>query len=259
MKKIKPVLEGIYNNLELRRRCVPLFVSTAGLGKTMLIEEFAREKGVKLVEMIASQVSPFEVSGISIPDKKSKKMEYYNYDALDSLKDGDILFFDELLNGNITVLNAFLTLIEQRRLISGKKMPNIMICAAANPGGVAITPQIKRRFIWYNVEFNAEMWQKYMADNYNMPYNISNKLCNLIKNEKFTTNNFDTPADLDKAVRMIINDVPTPYELRLLPMLDTLIENKTGNRIPLYGDLFLEPNEKISWLKLKKIENGIID
>ena len=45
-----------------------------------------------------------------MPDKDTKKMTYFNFDKLENLKDGDILFFDELLNGNPVVLNACLTL-----------------------------------------------------------------------------------------------------------------------------------------------------
>jgi MoxR-like ATPase len=120
MKKIAEVLEKIYKNHTLRKSIVPLFIGNPGLGKTVVIEEFAKKKRVKLVELITSQMSPFEVSGIAMPDKEIKKMTYYNFDKLENLRAGDILFFDELLNGNPVVLNACLTILEQRRFISGK-------------------------------------------------------------------------------------------------------------------------------------------
>lgn len=31
-----------------------------------MIEEFAKEKGVQLIELITSQMSPFEISGIAM-------------------------------------------------------------------------------------------------------------------------------------------------------------------------------------------------
>jgi len=77
MIKIKEVLEKVYNNDSLRRTIVPLFIGDPGLGKTVVIQEFAKEKGVKLVELITSQMSPFEISGIAMPDKETKKMTYY--------------------------------------------------------------------------------------------------------------------------------------------------------------------------------------
>lgn len=186
-------------------------------------------------------------------------MSYFNFDRLENLKDGDILFFDELLNGNPVVLNACLTMLEQRRFISGKALPDIMIVAAANPQGMApLTPQIKERFVWYQTKFHAEMWQKYMFHKYRMPSDISFKLCKLIQEEDFTVNNFNTSRSLDKAVNMIINDVPTPYLDTILSILNTLIENKTDGRVKLGEDRYLEKNENISWLKLIRIKNGII-
>ena len=92
MKDIKEILEKVYKNKDLRKSVVPLFIGNPGMGKTVLIEEFAKDKGVELVELITSQMSPFEISGIAMPDKDSKKMTYFNFDKLENLKDGDILF-----------------------------------------------------------------------------------------------------------------------------------------------------------------------
>lgn len=66
MKRIYEILEGVYSNDSLRKTIVPLFISNPGMGKTMMIEQFAKDKGVKLVELITSQMSPFEISGIAM-------------------------------------------------------------------------------------------------------------------------------------------------------------------------------------------------
>ncbi|MGK0256285.1 MAG: hypothetical protein ACI81I_000897, partial [Arcobacteraceae bacterium] len=212
MKKIEEVLTKVYDNESLRKSIVPLFIGNPGLGKTVIIQEFAKKKGVKLVELITSQMSPFEISGIAMPDKELKKMIYYNFDKLENLEDGDILFFDELLNGNPVVLNACLTILEQRKFISGKDLPNILIIAAANPQGMSpLTPQIKERFIWYTVKFDKSMWIEYMIKKYQISKGIGNTLSKLIVDEKFETNNFYSPRSIDKAVNMLIHDVPTPY------------------------------------------------
>lgn len=254
MKKIKDILEKVYTNKELRRSIVPLFIGNPGLGKTVMIEEFTKSKGVKMVELITSQMSPFEISGIAMPDKDSKKMTYFNFDKLENLEDGDILFFDELLNGNPVVLNACLTILEQRRLISGKALPDIMIVAAANPQGMApLTPQIKERFIWYRVKFDKRMWVEYMQDKYHITKSIGDKLANLIINESFTSDNFNTPRSIDKALNMVIKDVPTPYQLELKDIISEMIKNNLDKEVDL-GDRKLQPNEMISWLDLIRIK-----
>lgn len=259
MKNIKSVLEGIYSNPELRKKIVPLFIGNPGLGKTAIIEQFAKEKGVKLVELITSQMSPFEISGICIPDKDTKQMMYYNLDKLETLKDGDILFFDELLNGNPIVLNACLTILEQRRFISGKALPDILIVAAANTQGmVPLTPQIKRRFVWYPVKFDKDMWVEYMTNEYSITKNIGDKMSKLIVDEDFTNNNFNTPADLDKAVAMLLKDIYTPYEDHILPILSENIENKLTEEVDLGNGEILMPNQMMSWIELIRFKKGIV-
>lgn len=258
MHRIKEILEKVYNDDSLRKSIVPLFIGNPGLGKTVMIEQFAKEKGVQLVELITSQMSPFEISGIAYPDRDSKKMEYYNFDKLENLKDGDILFFDELLNGNPTVLNACLTILEQRRFISGAPLPNIMIVAAANPQGMTpLTPQIKERFVWYDVSFDPKMWKEYMIGKYGITNAIGNKLTSFIQAEKFTGSNFYTPRSVDKSIDMIIKRVPTPYRDQIEPIVSELITNNTKQPIPLSGRKTLKPGETITWVDLIRHKHKI--
>lgn len=258
MKRITGVLEKVYSNESLRESIVPLFIGNPGLGKTVLIQEFADKKKVELVELITSQMSPFEISGIAMPDKDDKKMKYYNFDKLENLKDGDILFFDELLNGNPVVLNACLTILEQRKFISGKPLPKIMIVAAANPQGMSpLTPQIKERFVWYKVAYDKFMWIKYMQDKYSVPIKVARGLSNLIDGEDFVSDNFYTPRSIDKALNMIIHEVDTPYENALMPLIEKLIKNPFKQEIELPNGQVLAPGEMINWLKLIKLKSNM--
>lgn len=258
MKQIKEILNKVYDDEELRNTIVPLFISSPGLGKTNMIEQFVKERNVQLVEIITSQISPYEVSGLIMPDKDTKKMMYYDFDRIDNLADGDVLFFDELLQGNPSVLSACLTLIESRRTVSGKALPKVMIIAAANPQGqTPLTPAIKERFIWFETFFDAPIWIKYMSDKYRITNSIGNKLSQLIKKEDFIGNNFNTPRSIDKAVNMVIKDVPTPYYDRIFPILSELITNDNEETVELSEGLELAPKESISWLELIKHKNKL--
>ena len=261
MKQIIDVITKIYDNEELRQTCIPLFISNPGMGKTSIVKEFAKERGVNCLDIIASQLMPHEVSGMAMPDKATKKMEYFDYKMFYDLKDGDIVFFDELLNENPMVLNACLTILENRTLISGRKLPKVMFIAAANPQGSAVlTPQIKERFIWYNIGFDRLSWKKYMSK-FLISDEIYEQLCKLIVNETFITaeKNYCTPRSIEKAIKMMVNSVETPYESKLKSILNTLIQNTTGNDINI-GEFIFKVDEKISWLKLQKImKNGTIN
>jgi hypothetical protein len=129
-----------------------------------------------------------------------------------------------------------------------------MIIAAANPQGMSpLTPQIKERFVWYNVGFNEEMWIDYMIDKYGLTKGISKKMARLINSEEFETNNFYTPRSIDKAVNMLINEVVTPYEPNIKPILESMIKNPFREEVDL-PDRKLAPGEMISWLELIKLK-----
>lgn len=260
MDKIKPVLEGIYSNESLRSRVVPLFMGFPGLAKTTIITEFAKEKGVHLELFLTSSKSPFEIDGIGIPNLDRTTASHVEFENILKLKDGDILFFDELPNGNINTLNACLTFIESRITAAGRKLPNIMIVGAGNYQGISpMTPQIKRRFKWYDIKFNESMWKDYMAKKYYLPRNISSKLCDLIKNEDFTGYNFFDPASIDKDVEMIISNVFTPTESAIKPILETLVKNPFNEDVKNdRGEIILNTNEHIKWLDLVRLGKNII-
>lgn len=143
------------------------FMSSPGVGKTTIINDWAREHDRKVVEIVLSQRMPSEISGMPMPINEERKMDVFDYDALLSLEDGDILFLDEFTNGNIQTLNACLTLIQDRTMLSGRKLPSIMVVAAGNPQGKCeLLPQTKQRFMWVNVEWDSYMWKKYIMKKY---------------------------------------------------------------------------------------------
>lgn len=260
MDEITKILEKIYYNEELRQTIVPLFLSDPGQAKSTMVKEFAEREGVKMVKFVVSQRVPMEVSGLAMPDKDTKRMSFWDFDTLLEMKDGDILFFDEVLNGNPAVLNACLTILEDREMISGKKLPKIMIVAAANPQGmIPLTPQIKQRFIWYILKFNKIGWINKMIKKYGITKTIGEKLSGLILKESFSGGEFNyySSRSIDKNINMILHKAPTPYEKIIKPILEELIINTTENDITLKdGSTFLKGEAK-KWIDIIRIEKEI--
>jgi len=98
IKEIKEILNKTYNNPILRRTTVPLLMSAPGMGKTTIVREFAKEKGVNMLKVTLSQRMPHEVISMMMPNQKTGKLEVYDSLEISSLKSGDILFFDEVFN-----------------------------------------------------------------------------------------------------------------------------------------------------------------
>ena len=148
---------------------VPCLVGPAGIGKTAAVKQHAINVGAKnVVTIIASQILPTEVSGMTMPDKETRTMDIYDHFRLGNLKNGDILFFDELLEADQMVLSACLTLIESRQMMSGRMLPDIQIIAATNP---TIKPQmlkenIRQRFLFKTFGIDAEGCREYIKKQY---------------------------------------------------------------------------------------------
>lgn len=194
---------------EVRDQIVPCFMGCPGIGKTHEIERYAKDRGKKVVHIIASQILPSEVSGITMPDKEAGGMTVYDHVRLSSLKDGDILFFDELLQGQQQVLSACLTLIQERRLMSDRPLPDVMIVAAANPlaNPNQLPAAIRDRFLFIGMEFDFAEWKQYMKDSQNII--IEDSIQNEIdaSDTNVTGWNAQTPRTVTKLCKFITNNI----------------------------------------------------
>lgn len=163
--RVQDVLHSMYG---VRRELVPCFIGAPGIGKTQGIQEFARSKGVKMVTFILSTALPSEVSGIRMPDNDSKELEVFDDARMASLEDGDILFFDEILEAPPALWSACLTLIQDRMLASGRKLPNVMIVAASNPvsNPDIIPPSLRDRFQFIELGWDYDAWIDYMKERF---------------------------------------------------------------------------------------------
>jgi len=255
-KEILEILEKTYKNPILRRTTIPLFMSSPGIGKTNITETFIKEyievNGNKMVTMVLPNLMPNEAVGGVYPNQKERIWEFYDSEKLSSLNDGDCLFLDEVFNGTLKqTLDAMLNVLGQRRLGSGKKMADVMIVAASNPQGlINLTPQIKERFIRYDLKFNSEEYQVYLKNKYGMPESISSHLCTLINKEKFEPNDwsFVTPRSVEKAINQIGCELKSNYDDVLLPYLTKTIESPMD-----ISKLNVKKGDQVEYLNILKL------
>lgn len=205
MNEFDRMVEFLDSAYVLKDQLVPCLVGPVGIGKTAAVQQHAKNVGAnKVVEIIASQILPNEVSGITMPDSDTKAMEIYDHFRLSSLEDGDILFFDELLEADQMVLSACLTLIESRTMMSGKKLPDIQIIAATNP---TIQPNmlkenIRQRFMFAKFNIDRAATKQFIKDDcgFVVPERILAKL-----EETGSEYNILSPRSLTKLCRWIVN------------------------------------------------------
>lgn len=177
MRNIKTYLDILDQH---RDEMALALMSDPGLSKTSQCKQWCEEHGRQYFEFITSQRMPSEISGMAMPDADTKRMKIYDFDYLLDMKDGDVLAFDEFTNGNIMTLNACLTLIQERNMMSGRKLPSILIVAMGNPQGKCdMLPQTKQRFLWLNVKFDEDTWREWVKKELNVV--PTQKLINIIK------------------------------------------------------------------------------
>ena len=182
-----------------------------------------------MYKLVLSQRMPNEVVGGLMPSAETKSWEVYDSQELLKLQDGDILFIDEVFNGTLKqTLDSFLNLLEDRTLPSGKKLADVMIVAASNPQGlINLTPQIKERFIRYDLVFDQEEYKSLLQKKYGIPASIGNNICTAIRKEQFKDGdwNYITPRSIEKAIIQLGNNSPTPYDGVLLPILNEKLKS----------------------------------
>lgn len=182
----------------MRSQIVPCLVGPPGIGKTAAVMQHAKAHGCsKVVKIVASRCVPSETVGMTMPDHENRSMDIYNSMQLSSLKDGDILFLDELLEADQYVLSTLLTVIESREMADGTPLPDIQIVAATND---TIPPEqlkgnIRQRFMFMRFVVDKCQTITYIAEmtGIEVPNSVAAKLC-----EKGTDYNFLTPRSLTK-------------------------------------------------------------
>lgn len=205
MSTFDDMVEFLDLSWHAKNTIVPCLVGPVGIGKTAAVMQHAKNVGAgKIVTIIASQILPNEVSGITMPEEKTKSMQIYDHYKLSSLEDGDILFFDELLEADQYVLSACLTLIESRMMMSGKLLPDIQIIAATNPTVVptAIKVSIRQRFLFQNFEPKKYEVGDYIKNRFG--FKVQNLILNCVTNDGDHYNVL-SPRSLTKMCEWLVN------------------------------------------------------
>lgn len=221
-------LDSCYN---MRSEMVPLLIGNPGIGKTQGVYEFAKSKGVKVVELWLSQMSPLEISGMTMPNEQDHSMQVFDSKRLDSLEDGDVLFLDELLQAPQQTLTACLTLIQERKMLSGKDLPDIFIVAAANPLPQkydGLPTSIRQRFMAVNVEAKNKEVSDYIKAELDIEISEADLVFLLGKHSKSTEGfNVVTPRTLVKLLKFA-KDIPLD---KAIDYLNEIVDEEFATRI----------------------------
>ena len=146
-----------------------MLVADSGIGKTTQVERYCKERGLYLKTLILSQLEASETLGIPVqaerewngvkyPVLKTALPEWLfdlaeHQDGQDpEYPNGAVLFLDEFLCAQPSVMNAFLNFLTQKR-VGNIDLSRVKIIAATNVGNYTFDPDINMlaRFCWFYV------------------------------------------------------------------------------------------------------------
>lgn len=170
-------IKGILEASSITNDC-PMLVGVAGIGKTSVVKQFAKEKGYHCEIMISSLMEPSDLQGMPYIEHNSTKFAepYFITRMKDNAKNGirSILFLDEINRAPKDLLGAMLTLILERE-VNGHKLPEVdglptIVVAGMNPDDEgdyhvdALDDAMRNRFLIVRVESDAQSWLKYARE-----------------------------------------------------------------------------------------------
>ena len=177
-KKLGAALEHIFKtNLALQdtgKRGTPICIwGTHGLGKTMLVQEFAKKNKWHLAYCAPAQFEemgdlhgmPYKVD----PDKKTIGDEYTAFappDWVPTQEGPGILLLDDINRADDRILRGLMQLLQNFELFSWQLPPKWQIVATANPegGDYSVTPMddaMLTRLLHLTMVFDPKTWAQW--------------------------------------------------------------------------------------------------
>ena len=150
-----------------------MFIGDTGIGKTQVIKQYCEDRDIFLKTLILSQIEASECLGIPVQAKRIYKGKEFNtietavptwvFDLAE--QENCILYLDEFLCAEPSVMNAFLNFITEKT-VNGIDLSHVKIVASTNIGNYTYDPDtnILSRFAMFYVE-NTE-YNKYLKSKY---------------------------------------------------------------------------------------------
>lgn len=186
-----------------------LFIGDTGVGKTTVIEKYCKDNDIFLKTLILSQLEASESLGIPVRD--TYEYEGKTYNVLDTAlplwvfelaqHKKAMLFLDEFLCAQPSVMNSFLNFLSQKR-VKGIDLSHVQVVAATNIGTYTFEPDsnmISRFCMFYVVNTTAN---KFISDP---------RIINNYKDENTRDDAIFEPRSLKPRCQQLLAGVKTEY------------------------------------------------
>ena len=133
-----------------------------GVGKSSAVAAAAHARGLRMEDVRLAQLDATDLRGIPVPDRESRRVEWYSPSFLPREGDG-ILFLDEIDKASALVKNAALQLVLERRL-GDYRLPDgwRLVCAGNreedNSFSAPLGSALANRLLHVEVDADLDTW-----------------------------------------------------------------------------------------------------
>ena len=226
---ISHTIESNQKNEAEGKRKTPLCIwGKHGIGKTQLVEDFARENEYEFVYIAPAQ---FEEMGdlIGMPSIIDNKTVFVAPEWVPKGKGPGILLIDDANRADDRILRGIMQLLQNHELVSWKLPEQWNIILTANPDGgdYSVTPMddaMLTRLLHITMEFDVKEWSKWAENN-----KIDQRGINFVLTyPEIVTGNRTTPRSLVQFFEQIASIEHLDEELGLVQMLaDACLDSNT--------------------------------
>ncbi len=231
------------------KKDIPFFFhGSPGIGKSEIVEQIAKEKGMALEILMLTQIDSQDLRGIQYPNPTTRLMEYFPPEFLPGPNSPPtILFLDELTGAEPRLQVSAYQLLLSRRIGSYRLPDNCYVCAAGNgPADGAIAYEmgtaLASRLLHISIKAEPRSWLNWAMQN-----NIHPSVLTLIQlkgdlleqtDEQLSNNNLIGPNPRSWArVSSILQYVGVDNRAIAEPLVEGLVGQAAA------ADLFLTAEE----------------
>lgn len=167
--KIFDVLDLAVRARSLNHIFNPLFIGAPGLGKTEIVQQWAKNKEMKSIVMTLSSYDPPDFKGFPITTVKDGRQRL-SFATPDYWPDGGegVIILEEMNRAPTSIMQCILSLTDARRGFDGYQLPKgwiVVACVNPEDGNYdtnAMDPALKDRFEGFVVGFDKPSFVDYM-------------------------------------------------------------------------------------------------
>lgn len=167
-EQVKMFIQHMVDSNKDDEKPTPLCIwGTAGIGKTSIVEQIAKEKGFQFVSIAPAQFEEMgDLLGMPYVDKETGDTKFAIPEWVPTQEGPGIILFDDVNRADDRILRGIMQLLQNYELISWKLPKGWQIVLTANPDGgdysvTTMDNAMLTRMMHITMEFDVKEWARW--------------------------------------------------------------------------------------------------